>query len=264
MEVVRVESSSHWYGLDATPYHRIIGKNGNERNTTLADAKKLGLLPSTTTITGIVANPSLEAWKQEQILYAALTLPKLEDESSNDYVTRVILDSREHSKKAAEKGTLIHNAIEKYITDKKRLLDDSFNHLYRELDTHTFRGEFERRFACPKLGYAGSIDFIGMIYPDTPKEELAMIDFKTQSTKEGKYKVYDSWKLQLAAYMQGALDQGIVKHRPNLYNIIISTTEPLMWLYKYTEEEIDLFTDAFNSFKNGFYILKGLKRPWIS
>ena len=73
--------SGHWYAQDGEPMYTIIGANGKERNTTLRDAKSLGLVPSVTTILGMIAKPSLENWKINQALNSALTLEKNEGES---------------------------------------------------------------------------------------------------------------------------------------------------------------------------------------
>ena len=72
--------SGHWYDKNGNPAYEIIGANGKQRNTTLRDAKKLGLLPSVTTVIGAVAKPGLNRWLQEQAILAALTLPRLEGE----------------------------------------------------------------------------------------------------------------------------------------------------------------------------------------
>ena len=66
--------SGHWYAQDGEPMYTIIGANGKERNTTLRDAKSLGLVPSVTTILGMIAKPSLENWKINHALNSALTL----------------------------------------------------------------------------------------------------------------------------------------------------------------------------------------------
>jgi hypothetical protein len=68
--------SGHWYKKDGSPAYTTIGKTG-ERATTLRDARKLGLLPSVTTINGMLSKAGLDTWKQQQVLLAALTLPRL-------------------------------------------------------------------------------------------------------------------------------------------------------------------------------------------
>ena len=59
-ESQHLSESGHWYTKTGEPMYTIVGANGKERNTTLADAKKLDLVPSVTTILGIVAKPALE------------------------------------------------------------------------------------------------------------------------------------------------------------------------------------------------------------
>ena len=77
--------SGHWYTQEGEPMYTIVGANGKERNTTLRDAKSLGLVPSVTTIIAIAAQPALENWKMNQILKSAITLEKGEDETDNSF-----------------------------------------------------------------------------------------------------------------------------------------------------------------------------------
>jgi hypothetical protein len=66
----------HWYQPDGTPLHQVPKADGKGmRDTTLADAKKLGLLPSVTGITDIVAKPALMNWKAAQVAAAAFENP---------------------------------------------------------------------------------------------------------------------------------------------------------------------------------------------
>ena len=80
--------SGHWYARDGEPMYTIIGANGKERNTTLRDAKSIGLVPSVTTILGMVAKPALENWKLTQAIKAAIDLDRGEQEpfDSCDFV----------------------------------------------------------------------------------------------------------------------------------------------------------------------------------
>jgi hypothetical protein len=263
VDLVRQGSSGHWYTKEGESAHVIVGKNGKERPTTVRDARALGLVPSVTTITQVLANPSLEAWKSEQLVLAAMTLPRIEGEKASDYAKRVIEDSRAQSKEAAAKGTDVHGAIASYCQEGIiRVLGMEF--LFNELEKYTLQGDFEKRFAST-LGYAGTIDFIGHLSNKSDvKEEAAIIDFKTQGTREGKYRVYDSWKYQLCAYRQAAIDLKLIPPDVTVYNMIISTTEDQVWLYKFTEEDITIGTEVFNHLKNVFYLTKGLPRSWIS
>lgn len=108
------KESGHWYKPDGTPAYTVRSQNGRERNTTLADARKSGLLPSVTTIIRLAAAPQLEKWKRNQVLLSALTLPRMPDEPESDWLVRVERDWQEQSKQAAERGTAIHAAIEQH------------------------------------------------------------------------------------------------------------------------------------------------------
>lgn len=105
--------AEHWYTRQGKPCYTVLGKNGKERDTTLADARKLGLVPSVTTIIREASAPALERWKREQMMLSALTLPRNEGEPEAEWLKRVLVDAEETARKAAERGTEIHDAIEK-------------------------------------------------------------------------------------------------------------------------------------------------------
>ena len=79
--------SGHWYTQEGEPMYTLIGANGKERNTTLRDAKSLGLVPSVTTILGMVAKPALENWKITQAIKSAINLAaNYNDETLESFV----------------------------------------------------------------------------------------------------------------------------------------------------------------------------------
>jgi hypothetical protein len=201
--------SGHWYDKDGNPAYTIIGKNGKERNTTLRDARVLNLVPSVTTIIRNAAAPGLERWKATQVLLSALTLPKTEGESLDDYSDRVIKDSGEQSKKAMELGTFIHGSLE------KSYIGQSFpgEHIEHCAGTHKAISEHfgeeilwsaEKSF-CHELGYGGKCDLhhkdVGF---GSPIPEGVVIDFKTKEFTADKLPdTWDEHALQLAAYREG-------------------------------------------------------------
>ena len=80
------------------------------RKTTLADARKLGLVPSVTTILKVLAAPALESWKIEQACLALLTSPRQADERDDAFVKRILQTDRvqdQEAAAAAERGTEI-------------------------------------------------------------------------------------------------------------------------------------------------------------
>jgi len=109
----KTAESGHWYTQEGDPMYTIIGANGKERNTTLRDAKKDNLVPSVTTVLGMIAKPSLENWKINQALNSALTLEKEPSESIGEFAYRCKQDSKRIGQEAAKKGTKIHAMIER-------------------------------------------------------------------------------------------------------------------------------------------------------
>lgn len=113
------EASCHWYDKLGNPVYEVPRSKGEGmRPTTLADARKLNLLPSVTTILSILRKPQLESWLVEQSVLAALTTPRLPDEPLDAFVERVLHTERvqdQESDIAKKRGTEIHDAIESYF-----------------------------------------------------------------------------------------------------------------------------------------------------
>jgi hypothetical protein len=196
MIITAESNSSHWYTADGQPSYTRIAKNGNVRNTTLRDAKKEGLLPSVTTIINVLAKPGLDRWKQEQVLLASLTLPRLENELEADWLKRVTEDSRATGKDAMKRGTDMHNVLEAYFS---QVYLPEYPHYTRRTE-EALRNHFGDQFwHCEKsfaheLGYAGKCDLFS--------EKGIVCDFKTKESLENAA-VYDEHILQLIAYAHG-------------------------------------------------------------
>jgi hypothetical protein len=110
--VTHIAESTHWYDRDGKPAYTVKAKDGSPRPTTLRDARKLALVPSVTTIIKCASAPGLERWKLDQMLHAALTLPRGSTEPEAEWIGRVWADSKETASKAADRGTSIHAAIQ--------------------------------------------------------------------------------------------------------------------------------------------------------
>lgn len=188
--------SGHWYLPDGSPAYRIIGKNGKERNSTVKDAREHGLLPSVTTIIGCAAKPALDVWKQQQAILAALTLPRIEGESEEDWLSRVVSDSKETAKQAAERGTQIHGVIEAFyegiyipeLPPYVRAVESAINeHFGQQLWIS------EKSFAYG--GFGGKCDLVA--------KSGFVVDFKTTEKDLDKLDYFFDHQMQLAAYRQG-------------------------------------------------------------
>jgi len=189
--------SGHWYTHEGEPMYTIIGANGKERNTNLRDAKSLGLVPSVTTIMGMIAKPSLENWKINQALNSALSLKRQEGESIESFTYRCKQDSKKIGLKAAKEGTKIHAMIERGFLGKRKTKPYKVIKAWLD-ETYPDEDWIAEASFCAKSGYGGKID----LYSNSG----IFIDFKTKDNLEGKDParlVYDEHGMQLSAYGQG-------------------------------------------------------------
>tara|TARA_R100000700_G_scaffold11407_1_gene16442 strand:+ start:1999 stop:2772 length:774 start_codon:yes stop_codon:yes gene_type:complete len=189
--------SGHWYTQDGEPMYTIIGANGKERNTTLRDAKSLGLVPSVTTIMGMVAKPALENWKITQAIKSAMILDMEESESIDSYIYRCKAEAKQISSKAAKEGTKIHAQIEKGFVGKTKT--KTYKIIQKWLDENFPNEKWiaEDSF-CSDKGYGGKIDLYS--------KSGIFVDFKTKNNLDGKEPnklVFDEHGMQLSAYAQG-------------------------------------------------------------
>src|SRR5262245_60719346 len=185
MILIQRQPASHWYLRDGTPFHEIAKKDGTgNRPVTLADARKVRALPSVTNVLGILAKPGLEAWKIEQGIIAALTLPRIEAEPLDAFAHRVVTDMGAQVEKAADFGSAIHSACEVYAANKE-LPEDPKVRLHLEAWCRWFDENVERVecmetvFVHYEHGYAGRVDMVAKLRG----LGWAVVDFKTQKVK---------------------------------------------------------------------------------
>jgi hypothetical protein len=111
---------SHYYDRSGKPRYQVQAKNGKGlRDTTLADARPNGWVPSVTTICDVAAKWGLVNWQIEQAILATLTLPKDALWSDKEYIQRIRRDAQAQGSAAAAEGTRIHDAIEKHYKGEK-------------------------------------------------------------------------------------------------------------------------------------------------
>jgi len=188
--------SGHFYLPNGDTAYRIVGKNGKERNTTVKDAREHGLLPSVTTIIGCASKPALDVWKQQQAILSALTLPRLDGESEEDWLSRVVADSKETAKQAAERGTQIHGVIEAfyegiYIPELPPYVRAVENAINEHFGSQLWISE--KSFAYG--GFGGKCDLVA--------KSGFVVDFKTTEKDLDKLDYFFDHQMQLSAYRQG-------------------------------------------------------------
>lgn len=249
MRATRPSESLHWYTRAGEPAYEVEAANGGRRPTTLRDARKLVLVPSVTGIIRCAASPGLELWKQEQVLLAALTLPRKKGETEPEYIARIFEDSGEQARRAAKKGTEIHAAVQGHYEGIPQT-DDTWPYVKAACEKveDVFGKQTwvaERSFAHP-LGYGGKVDL------SCP---LAVVDFKTKEFgPDYKRLNWDEHLMQLAACRHG-----LVLPHARCANIYISTSHPgLAAEYEWSEEELEQGWSMFEALlaywkaKNGY------------
>jgi len=254
--IARSAESVHWYRADnGAPQYTVKAKDGSDRPTTLRDARKFNLVPSVTTVMKVAAKPALDAWKNEQLLLACLTLPRKPEETEKEFIARVVADSKETGKQAAEAGTRIHESIEKWYAGEKNVahIDEAkafeeavFNHF----KTHPFqKWETEVSFASP-LGFGGKVDLF------TRQDESApvgiMLDAKSKDFgPDDKVDAYAEHIMQLAAYRHGV---GLPNAR--CANVFVSRTHKgLIKIVEHSEADLQRHWEMFQALLR-FWTLK--------
>lgn len=236
--IARSAESVHWYRKDGGPQYTVKAKDGSDRPTTLRDARKMGLVPSVTTVLKIAAKPGLEQWKLEQMLLSALTLPRLPQEDEKSYIARIVADSKETGKQAAEKGTRIHESIESWFEGKKDVPHKDIALAFEETIFNHFKTHpdqpwlVERSFAS-ELGFGGKVDLF--CDPDQHAPVGIVLDAKSKDFgPDSKMDAYDEHLMQLAAYRNGL---GLPHAR--CANVFVSRTHPgLVKVIEWPESEL--------------------------
>jgi hypothetical protein len=199
----------------------------------------MSLVPSVTTILNVAAKPGLERWKQEQLLLAALTLPRAPDEDEKSFIDRVVVDSKEQGKKAAERGTRIHEAIESFYNGIMFAEMAEYQvGVYTEIEKvyNVTRFEPEKAFAH-ELGFGGKVDLHS-------KEANLVLDIKSKEfTDPKKVDAYDEHMMQLAAYRVGlGLPTAVCA------NVFVSATQPgLVVIKEWSQEDLARGWEMFQS-----------------
>lgn len=246
----RASESNHWYTRDGVPMYTVEAVKGGQRATTLRDARKLNLVPSVTTILNVAAKPGLTQWLQKQVLLAALTLPRMKDEPEDEFIARIIDDSKEQGRAAADAGTEIHASIQgfyegqpvtrhqEHITGCTRAISDVFG----------LHGWIAERAFGHELGFGGKVDL--------HSPQGVVIDIKTKEfTDPAKVDAYDEHLMQLAAYRVGL---GMPEAR--CANVFVSRSVPgLTRLVEWSQEDLARGWQMFVALLN-FWQLKNQHR----
>ena len=196
-----------WWTLvssDGTPCHEVANAKGTGyRNTNVTDARKLGLLPSPTSITGVLDKAFLNNWAKEQVGKSAFQNRPAEGEDADAYAKRMVRLAYQQVSDSAEFGTQFHEVAENVLNGGK-VPQDWAVYINPVLEWKEEAGlefiEREKVVVNLKQGYAGTMD----IGAKTKEGHPVVIDWKTRKTHESqpddKIKPYDGQIMQIASY----------------------------------------------------------------
>jgi hypothetical protein len=232
------------------------------RNTTLADAKKLDLLPSVSAYVRMLAAPGLTDWKVKEAVRAAANSPIHPGEDFDAYVDAIISKSQEQVGEAADLGTRVHKALEDFLTTGKAAPDDLLVYVEPTLDTISKLQVMPIKSECVLVenhyGYAGTTD---LIFEDADNH-VGILDFKTKRTKPGEkpFKSFEH-RMQLSAYWMAYWGPRFEMSFPPhalAYNLYVSTTEPgRVDVVKYDDSDLRAAWKGFKACLELYRLTKG-------
>jgi hypothetical protein len=228
--MAHASEAGHWYSKAGESVYEVPAVKGGMRPATLRDARKLSLVPGVTTIIRCAAAPGLERWKVQQGILAALTMPRRPEEPEGEYLARILSDSQEQARRAAERGTAIHAAIQGHYEGYPPAEEHwpFVKAAMTAIRDHCNDWEWiaEASFSHP-LGFGGKVDLHNSGW---------VIDVKSKEfgPDDGKQLAWDEHCLQLAAYREGL---GYPQAR--CANVFVSVTHPgLAIVHPWDEEEL--------------------------
>lgn len=221
--------SSHWYYTNGLPCYELPKKAGaGTKSPTLADARKLNLLPSVTTILKILNKPALTNWMIEQAVLAAMTSPRREGEELDAFLDRILHQEKVQEQEAGaarDRGTEIHEALERLFTGQEVTseIDPWVRPAYSAIVEYGALVATEKILTGP--GYAGKTDLL----LEAPGAWV-IFDYKS-AKKLPEKEPWPEHKLQLSAYakaykrMMGQIENAPSPKPIQVANCYISTVE---------------------------------------
>ncbi len=227
------------FGTDSTRFYdpstgsavgEVVAASGKPRLATLKDAKKHGWRRSVTSVLREAAAPGLEQWRRKQLVMAALTLPKPDGMSLDDFIAKIEQDASEEGRKAAARGSELHGAIQKFCkgqTDPRYSVHlDNIQSALLPYGIDLTKGEPERSFCTPT--YGGTCDWF---------DDNFVIDWKSKQTIEVDLKAWDMpHGVQLVAYDCGTGRPDDPSCR-RLLNVFVGVEDGLVHVHEWTDDE---------------------------
>jgi len=182
-------------------------KDGELIDGDLRLCRKMGGLPSPTTVLNILGSPGLKYYFRKMMWEATVTTPRLPGQSDDDYFDSCCKWADEHGQAARDKGGDFHSLVQSFHEQQLngRTLVAHLGHpLAPQFDAYV--GWYEKNVrrslmveqAVIGQGYAGRVDHVAEMVDG----RIACLDPKTQDTtkKKGRFTYYSNFGIQLGAY----------------------------------------------------------------
>lgn len=230
----------HFYTPAGEPCYQVLYADPRKgmRDTTLGDAKKLGLYKSVTTVLDLPVKPALIRWKLEQIRLAITTADLQPADGSKWWWSEVIKESEKIGKESAARGAVLHDLLEGYYKSDGIINTDKDNFEFINPVVEFMHERFpgvqwisEESFSSRQYRFGGKVDLYS--------PQGIVLDFKTKATSDIKKMIaYDQHGMQTAAYAVGLAENNKIRTCDNLmsnlhiascvqrYNLFISTEQP--------------------------------------
>ena len=180
----------------------------------LRQARKVGGLPSPTTVLKILSSPGLKWYFRRQMFESAATTPRLPGQSDDEYFNACCRYADEHGKTARDAGGDFHTLVQKFhqmMMHEPLRRDLLPPYMAREAaefgmepQFHAYTDWYFRNVKRTIMveqsvigqGYAGRVDHVA----EMTDGRVACLDPKSQETKGKPFTFYPEWAIQLGAY----------------------------------------------------------------
>ena len=238
----------HWYNEDGLVVSVPKADGKGETKPTLRHARKLGLLPSVTSIIGIMPKPGLDKWKCQRWALASQFVEREAGETDNEWLIRVG-EQVERMNDYAAIGTDVHAELAKCaeVLWHRHKLDEYkppeelkgvcewLLMLFHDFAVEGVRQvKIEQAFCARELGYGGTVD----LFVETDNAYY-YIDYKTADDekvkKQDKYLAKPEHLMQLEAYCAGTMDWRKEDKPVRLINLYIGRLSGEWYEHEWTD-----------------------------
>lgn len=250
----KASDGGHWYTSKGELVETVPGSKGTPIKPDIRHARKFDLAPGVTTIIKAADRPTLNMYREKQVLLASLTLTRQEGETDEQWIDRIMADSREHARNAADRGSELHGQVERGLGD---LYSDNpwVFAVAEQLEQVAPNSRTLWRCERPcvgEYGYATKSD----LSLDTPTHAV-VVDIKSKDGPLEELRLWDEHSQQLAATREA-----LGLRTAQCAILFLSRTEPQARLVLATEDQIQHGWACFKALLHYWQIKHRHKPSW--